>query len=545
MVAAVRRCYHHAALPWPDQVIWAPSPPAGQLLAAGLSRQHTIRSEREQAWRTLARRSIGPVVAGLIEYGIAAAVSSVLLAVVIVGGPVMAVVEGQPVEWMARGTYVGAVVAALLAMATFALIRMDDTNGTTGDLTVKRILTAIKTAGRNGVAEPPTVRTALDEIADTSKMAGMAMLFTVVLPVPVGMMAGWAVGEVTGWNGRSAVAWVVTMLVVTLVPAVVASAVAGGVFRWRLAGLRMRCADPAQERLGSRLDDALRTVRAAIPARRGLSSPGSDVDDRARPVHQAIEKAVHQHVGTDRQVLRYPVGHFDNQYSDQLDRAVSHTTYDHPEQDTAVTVIRDFITASRAGWWWPHTRFVVIAERPTTMRTTTGPPHIRPDDSVHEKVFPWRRSPPKRQPLNRLNSRLHSTVGPAAAWPDGYRIYAVDGIMVPADLVEDGWDADTIDRHPDSDVRRAATELVGWMNYIQRAGWRAIADAPDPADPSCGLVLYEDRRPRLSPLRVLVTTGGTTDSAEPVPATINDPVEAAAWRHGCPVSVYRQQTRIT
>lgn len=545
VVAAIRRCYQHAGLPWPGRVVWAPSPLAGQVLAADLSRQHTTSGERKQAAKALLRQSIRPALAGLAEYGIAATLYCAVLALLPLWGLLTAPLQGSAVERMDRGAYVGAAVVGLLTMVVLAFMKMFGPSGEAGDLTVEQGPTAVEASGEGPEAASPTLRAVLDEIHETSRNAMVGAVVLGGVGMLVGATAGWALGKAAGWNAELTVPGLAMMLLAMLVPAVAVVAVAGGVFRWRLARLRMQCADPAHDLIGRRLDDALQAVHAAIPARRGLSSPYSDVDNRARPVHQAIEKAIHQRLGEDRQVLRYPVGHFDNQYSDQLDQAVSQATYDHPEQDTAVTVIRDFITASRSGWWWPHTRFLVIGERPTIMSTATGPPHIRPDNSVDDWLLPWRRSKRNRRPLNEWNVRLHSTGGPAAAWPDGFRIYAVDGIMVPAELVEDGWTVDTIDGHPDNDVRRAATELVGWMNYIQRAGWRAIATAPDPADPSCELVLYEDRRPRLSPLRVLVTTRGTTDSAEPVPAGINDPVAAAAWRHGCPVSEYRQQQRNT
>jgi hypothetical protein len=148
--------------------------------------------------------------------------------------------------------------------------------------------------------------------------------------------------------------------------------------------------------------------------------------------------------------------------------------------------------------------------------------------------------------------RLHRTDGPAAEWPDGYRVYALHGIGVPAGLVEDGGDVRALHRHPNSEVRRAAIDLIGWADYIRRAGWRLVATAPDPGNPPHELALYEDPRRRLRNVRVLVMTNGSPDRsgelrrhAETVPDTIDDPVAAAAWQYGCPTEVYRHLRRRT
>lgn len=176
------------------------------------------------------------------------------------------------------------------------------------------------------------------------------------------------------------------------------------------------------------------------------------------------------------------------------------------------------------GWFWPHTAFVVISEEPTTLRV--------------ERVGGTR--------------RLHSTDGPAAEWADGTRVYAVHGTVVPATLVEGGWSVAAVHEHPNTEVRRAAIELIGWATYIRRAGWRQVATADDPGNPPHTLALYEDPRGRLPGVRVLVMTNGSPDRsgavrthAETVPDTIDDPVAAAAWQYGCPVETYRRLGRRT
>jgi hypothetical protein len=174
----------------------------------------------------------------------------------------------------------------------------------------------------------------------------------------------------------------------------------------------------------------------------------------------------------------------------------------------------------RDAWWWPHSSFVVISERPSALH------------------------------LDR--ERLHHEHGPAVAWPDGYHVYALHGVAVPAGMVEKGWDVRELHRHPNTEVRRAAMDLIGWNDYIEHAGWRLFAKAPDPGNSPHELSLYEDPSGRLQGVRVLVMTNGSPDRngeplryAETVPDTIDDPVAAAAWQYNCSVDVYRQLRRRT
>ncbi|WP_051796991.1 DUF6745 domain-containing protein [Catenuloplanes japonicus] len=180
--------------------------------------------------------------------------------------------------------------------------------------------------------------------------------------------------------------------------------------------------------------------------------------------------------------------------------------------------------ADRTAWWWPHTAFVVISVPPVVVHT---------------------------EQAGRAR-RLHHLHGPAIAWPDGFLRHYAHGTLIPASLTERDWDVDEIHRHPNTEVRRAAIERIGWDRYIGRAGWRLAASAPDPANPPHELLLYADPRERLGDVHVLVMTNGSPDRdghlrrhAETVPASITDPVEAAAWQYGCDVETYRQLERRT
>lgn len=186
-----------------------------------------------------------------------------------------------------------------------------------------------------------------------------------------------------------------------------------------------------------------------------------------------------------------------------------------------------FAAASGAGPWWPGPTRAVVCERPV---------------AVHAEALG--RRPP-------FGYRLHCDDGPSLRWADGTRLYHFHGIEVPAELIESGWHGAAVHRHPNSEVRRAGIERIGWARYIAEAGWRQVAAALDPGNPPHQLELYEDPSGRAD-LRVLVMTNGSPDRsgsprryAETVPARFTDPVEAAAWQYGCPVRVYRRLKRRT
>ncbi|WP_308281987.1 DUF6745 domain-containing protein [Streptomyces griseochromogenes] len=173
--------------------------------------------------------------------------------------------------------------------------------------------------------------------------------------------------------------------------------------------------------------------------------------------------------------------------------------------------------ARNAGWWWamPHT--AVLTERPTILHRDR-------------------------------DGRLHHETGPALAYPDGFSIHAWHGTRVPADLVECGWDTQRILTEPNAEVRRCAIERVGWDQFIADAGLTQIGESvPDPGNPGHTLALYDAPEALYDePVRVLLCTNGSVERdgtrrkfGLTVPASIDDPIHAAAWTFGWPVAEYR------
>jgi hypothetical protein len=93
-------------------------------------------------------------------------------------------------------------------------------------------------------------------------------------------------------------------------------------------------------------------------------------------------------------------------------------------------------TATSAGWWWPHTDFVMAVERPT---------HIDRD----------------------AQGRLHSETRAAIAWPDGWGVYSWHGVRVPAWMIEhpEQITAEQIDQEPNAEIRRVMIARFGLDRY--------------------------------------------------------------------------------
>jgi len=170
------------------------------------------------------------------------------------------------------------------------------------------------------------------------------------------------------------------------------------------------------------------------------------------------------------------------------------------------------------GWWWPMEGCVVLTERPA---------------ALHRDA----------------QGRLHSETGPALSYSDGYGLWAVHGVRVPRDVVEDP-DALTVERimaEPNSEVRRVMCERMGWGAFVRAAGLALVDEQPDPANDPHFLSLYDlPTQIYGEPVRVLLCTNATPERdgtlrryGLTVPAEINDAVAAAAWTFRLSAEEYR------
>jgi hypothetical protein len=139
--------------------------------------------------------------------------------------------------------------------------------------------------------------------------------------------------------------------------------------------------------------------------------------------------------------------------------------------------------------------------------------------------------------------RLHSDDGPALEWADGQVHYIVHGVQVTPEVFGGQLSVEQISALPSAELRRIAIERMGWQRWLDLAAPPLIGEGPDPAHPGTVLRLYDvpdaDTRLLLTRTGDLGLPRADRERAEPVPARLADPVEAAAWRYGVPVEIYR------
>ena len=138
--------------------------------------------------------------------------------------------------------------------------------------------------------------------------------------------------------------------------------------------------------------------------------------------------------------------------------------------------------------------------------------------------------------------RLHSIAGPAVAYPDGWAIYAVRGVRVPAEWIEqkDKLDPATALTWPNVEQRNAAAEIIGWARILEQLKPSTI---DTDRDPEIGTLLRVDLpdAPNSRFLRVRCGTG--REFVLPVPAEMETARQANAWTYGLKPDEYKPEIR--
>ncbi len=104
---------------------------------------------------------------------------------------------------------------------------------------------------------------------------------------------------------------------------------------------------------------------------------------------------------------------------------------------------------SYAGWCWPHSQFCMVSDRPTFLHRDDG-------------------------------GELHCEDGPAIGWSDGFCIYRIHGVTVPAWIVMNPEKItlaaiDKEGRDGSAEVRRIMIDRMGTERYLQESGAKVIA----------------------------------------------------------------------
>ena len=187
--------------------------------------------------------------------------------------------------------------------------------------------------------------------------------------------------------------------------------------------------------------------------------------------------------------------------------------------------LQALVDAQSAGWWWPHTNYVLVSERPRTVRSEELGDGLR---------------------------RLHYADGPALVWPDGWSLYFWHGTRVPAWVVE-APTVEAIHAERNVEVRRCGIESLGWDAYLAQARLRLVDTADDPGNDGFELRLYDvPAEVWGTPARVLLATNGSPERdgtrrryGLPVPADMDTALHAAAWTYGLSHEQYAGLARRT
>jgi len=101
--------------------------------------------------------------------------------------------------------------------------------------------------------------------------------------------------------------------------------------------------------------------------------------------------------------------------------------------------------AKNAGWFLPHEKICWISERHTV---------VSKDDA----------------------GQLHNESGPAVLYPDGFAIYKIHGVTVPAFVIENSEQitVDVIEAEQNSEVRRCMIDRYGRGKYLKDTGAQVI-----------------------------------------------------------------------
>ena len=162
-----------------------------------------------------------------------------------------------------------------------------------------------------------------------------------------------------------------------------------------------------------------------------------------------------------------------------------------------------------AGWAIPHAAMCWVSERPTAVcRDERG--------------------------------RLHCTDGPALLYPDGWCIYSVHGVRVPACIIEQRGQItpEQIDAEKNAEVRRVMIDLYGPDRYVAAAGTEIHRDEFG--------ILYRKQVAGDEPILMLKVVNSTPEPDGSfkdywlrVPPTIRTAREASAWTFDMKAQEYR------
>ena len=109
-------------------------------------------------------------------------------------------------------------------------------------------------------------------------------------------------------------------------------------------------------------------------------------------------------------------------------------------------------TDSACGWWWPHTQFTIVSDRP---------------QSLHRDG----------------EGRLHSQTAAAISWRDGWSCYYWHGVRVPKEwiLTPDSVERSLVLTNQNIEQRRCLAEILGWASVLDQVQTKIIDENSNPS----------------------------------------------------------------
>jgi hypothetical protein len=142
------------------------------------------------------------------------------------------------------------------------------------------------------------------------------------------------------------------------------------------------------------------------------------------------------------------------------------------------------------------------------------------------------------------NRRAHNEKGGAIEYSDGYNVMMWHGTRIPRSWITEGLSATEALSQQNMELRRAACEIVGWINVLESLDYTVVDADPDPI---LGGTLVEvdladeddDKKSRF----VMVRCGTGRDFAIRVPPETMTALEGVAWSYNMTPEQYMPEVR--
>ena len=153
-----------------------------------------------------------------------------------------------------------------------------------------------------------------------------------------------------------------------------------------------------------------------------------------------------------------------------------------------------------SGWAWISADRAIIIDRPS---------HIHMDE----------------------NNVLHAEDRPSILYRDGFAVYSWHGQRVPRDWImnKESLTPKMALGQENTEMRRAACEIIGWNKILEKLNYRLIEEDDDPM---IGRLVEVDLPDAGAERFLMVRCGTGRDFALPVDPSCNTALEANAWTFG-------------